>query len=82
MYVPNPNPPHPPASFSQVLREVFGPELASEVAARYLQEQSNGRYRFRTQFARWVRRGQFSSFIEEQVAAARQASWHLPCATA
>ena len=36
----------------QVLREVFGPELASEVAARYLQEQSNGRYRFRQQYSR------------------------------
>lgn len=38
----------------QVLREVFGPELATEVAARYLQEQSNGRYRFRQQYARWA----------------------------
>jgi 4-alpha-glucanotransferase len=35
----------------EVLREVFGPELASEVAARYLQEQANGRYRFRQQYA-------------------------------
>lgn len=44
-----PAPARPPA---QVLRETFGPDLAPEVAARYLQEQSNGRYRFRAQYAR------------------------------
>ena len=39
----------------QVLEEVFGDaELAGEVAARYLQEQSGGRYRFRQQYARWA----------------------------
>ena len=36
----------------QVLLEVFGAELAPEVAARYLQEQASGRYRFRQQYAR------------------------------
>lgn len=34
-----------------VLRELFGAELAPEVAARYLQEQAGGRYRFRQQYA-------------------------------
>jgi len=32
---------------------VFGSELAPEVAARFLQEQSEGRYRFRQQYARY-----------------------------
>lgn len=36
----------------QVLLEVFGAELAPEVAARYLQEQASGRYRFRQQYTR------------------------------
>ncbi len=40
----------------QVLLEVFGAELAPEVAARYLQEQAGGRYRFRQQYARWAGR--------------------------
>ncbi len=58
---------------AQVLREVFGPELASEVAARYLQEQANGRYRFRQQYARWAAEqggtGSNSLRITEMVAA-------------
>jgi hypothetical protein len=36
----------------EVLRETFGAELAPEVAARYLQEQVGGRYRFRKMYAR------------------------------
>lgn len=36
----------------QVLQDVFGVELAPEVAARYLQEQAGGRYRFRQAYAR------------------------------
>ena len=36
----------------EVLQEVFGAELAPEVAARYLQEQTGGRYRFRAAYAR------------------------------
>lgn len=35
-----------------VLRDTFGAELAPEVAARYLQEQVGGRYRFRKMYAR------------------------------
>ena len=35
-----------------MLLEVFGADLAPEVAARYLQEQASGRYRFRQQYAR------------------------------
>lgn len=36
-----------------MLRETLGAELAVEVAARFLQEQAGGRYRFRKQYARW-----------------------------
>ncbi|PSC73748.1 4-alpha-glucanotransferase DPE2 [Micractinium conductrix] len=35
----------------EVLRETLGAELAVEVAARFLQEQAGGRYRFRKQYA-------------------------------